>query len=48
MTTIKILYRTAKGCDRCKVDAYVPHYNCLYAGKSIGHNAAHCTADACY
>jgi len=43
-----IMYRTAEDCERCKTDAYVPHYNCLYNGRAIGHNASHCTADACY
>ena len=35
-------------CERCLTDAYVPHYNCLYAGKAIGHSEGHCTANACY
>jgi hypothetical protein len=35
-------------CERCKTDAYVPHFNCMYAGKAIGHSVAHCTANACY
>ena len=46
--TITIRYRTCEGCERCKVDAYVPHYNCLYQGRAMGHSPAHCTADACY
>jgi hypothetical protein len=47
-STPVIRYRTAEGCERCKTDAYVPHYNCLYHGNAMGHSAAHCTADACY
>jgi hypothetical protein len=43
-----IRYVTSEDCSRCKVDAYVPHYNCIYKGKAAGHSAAHCTADACY
>ena len=43
-----IRYRTCEGCERCKTDAYVPHYNCIYQGRAMGHNAAHCTADSCY
>lgn len=35
-------------CARCLTDAYVPHYNCLYAGKAMGHSEGHCTANACY
>ena len=35
-------------CERCLTDAYVPHYNCMYAGKAIGHSEGHCTANACY
>lgn len=45
---ITIMYRTAEGCERCKTDAYVPHYSCMYGGKRAGHNEAHCTANACY
>ena len=37
----------ADGCDRCP-DIHVPHFNCLYGGKAVGHSAAHCTANACY
>ena len=48
MTTVNILYKTCEGCERCKVDAYVPHYNCLYQGRAIGHSMAHCTASGCY
>jgi hypothetical protein len=40
--------RAVVGCERCKTDAYVPHFNCMYAGKAIGHSVAHCTANACY
>lgn len=47
-TTPVIRYRTCEGCERCKVDPYVPHYNCLYGGNATGHSAAHCTADSCY
>ena len=43
-----IRYRTEEGCERCLTDAYVPHYNCIYGGKAVGHSAAHCTANACY
>jgi hypothetical protein len=46
--TVKILYRTCEGCVRCTTDAYVPHYNCIYQGRAIGHSPSHCTADACY
>lgn len=47
--TPNILYVTADDCERCKVDEYVPHYNCLYHGRNVvGHSASHCTADACY
>ena len=46
--TVKILYKTCEGCERCTTDAYVPHYNCIYGGRAIGHSASHCTADACY
>lgn len=42
-STPAIRYQTAEGCDRCKVDAYVPHYNC-----TCGANRAHCTSDYCY
>jgi len=45
---VNIPYRTSEGCERCKVDAYVPHYNCLYNGRAIGHSMSHCTADSCY
>lgn len=42
--------RTAPVCARCaNNDGHdVPHFNCLYAGKRIGHSTAHCTANACY
>lgn len=43
-----IRYRTAEGCERCTYDEYVPHYNCMYHGKAVGHSEAHCTAHACY
>jgi hypothetical protein len=43
-----IRYRTCEGCERCKTDEYVPHYNCIYQGRAMGHSLAHCTADACY
>jgi hypothetical protein len=43
-----IRYQIAEGCDRCKTDEYVPHYNCLYKGNAMGHSASHCTANACY
>ncbi len=46
--TPTIRYRTAEGCERCTYDEYVPHYNCLYHGKAMGHSEAHCTAHACY
>lgn len=45
---VEVTYRTADGCARCATDAYVPHYNCIYGGRRIGHSASHCTADACY
>lgn len=47
-TTPVIRYRTCEGCERCKVDPYVPHYSCLYNGNAVGHSEAHCTASACY
>lgn len=43
-----IRYRTAAGCERCTHDEYVPHYNCLYQGRAMGHSEAHCTANGCY
>ena len=46
--TITIRYRTCEGCERCTTDPYVPHYNCMYQGRAVGHSAAHCTASACY
>lgn len=46
--TTHINYRTAEGCERCTTDEYVPHYNCLYGGKAVGHSASHCTANGCY
>ena len=46
--TPTIRYRTAEGCQRCTTDEYVPHYNCLYGGKAVGHSASHCTANGCY
>lgn len=46
--TPTIRYRTAEGCERCTHDEYVPHYNCIYQGKAVGHSEAHCTAHACY
>lgn len=39
---------TPENCPRCKWDTVVPHYNCMYQGKAIGHSKAHCTADACF
>jgi hypothetical protein len=26
----------------------VPHDNCLYGGRKMGHSPSHCTADACF
>ena len=46
--TVKVNYKTDPDCPRCKTDPYVPHYNCMYHGKAMGHSAAHCTAHACY
>jgi hypothetical protein len=43
-----IRYTTCAGCERCTTDEYVPHYNCLYKGKAMGHSEAHCTADGCF
>ena len=43
-----IRYQTVEGCVRCTTDEYVPHFNCMYHGQAMGHNAAHCTADSCY
>lgn len=44
----KILYKVDPSCERCKVDPYVPHYNCIYQGRAVGHSNSHCTANACY
>ena len=44
----RILYKTDPSCNRCKTDPYVPHYNCMYSGRAVGHSSAHCTANACY
>ena len=44
----RIHQRAVVGCERCLTDVYVPHYTCLYDGKAAGHQAAHCTANACY
>ena len=46
--TPTILYKTDPSCERCKIDPYVPHYNCMYSGNAVGHSSAHCTANACY
>jgi hypothetical protein len=35
-------------CKQCEGNTNVPHDNCLYKGKAIGHSASHCTADSCY
>lgn len=43
-----IVQRAVADCERCKTDVYIPHYNCMYDGKKIGHSVAHCTANACY
>lgn len=45
---LSIQQRAVWGCDRCTTDAYIPHFNCMYAGKAIGHSEGHCTANACY
>lgn len=37
-----------ENCKRCETDKHVPHDNCIYGGKAIGHNESHCTADSCY
>lgn len=42
---------TRKGvedCKRCLDKHDVPHFNCRYQGKAMGHSEAHCTANACY
>lgn len=44
----RFVQKADANCERCLTDAYVPHYNCLYAGKAIGHSEGHCTANACY
>jgi hypothetical protein len=41
--TPQIIYKTSEGCERCTIDPYVPHYNCI-----CGKRKAHCTADSCY
>ena len=43
----RILYKTDPSCERCKIDPYVPHYNCLRP-RAVGHSGTHCTADSCY
>lgn len=43
-----ILYKTAEGCERCTYDRFVPHFNCRYNGKAVGHCEDHCTASGCY
>ena len=35
-------------CKRCQDKYDVPHFNCMYKGKAIGHSDSHCTASACY
>ena len=35
-------------CKRCETDTFVPHNNCIYGGKAMGHSEAHCTADSCF
>lgn len=40
--------RVVSDCARCQTDPYVPHDNCLYGGRAMGHSRTHCTADACY
>jgi hypothetical protein len=44
----RIAQKADANCARCLTDAYVPHYNCLYSGKAMGHSEGHCTANACY
>jgi hypothetical protein len=34
-------------CGECATTP-VPHDNCLYGGKRIGHSEIHCTANSCY
>ena len=43
------------GCATCEIayanskPPFIPHNNCLYGGKAVGHRSdGHCTADACY
>ena len=45
---LSIRQRAVADCERCTTDAYIPHFNCMYAGKAIGHSEGHCTANACY
>lgn len=45
---LRLTQKADAECERCLTDAYVPHYNCMYAGKAMGHSLAHCTANACY
>lgn len=45
---VNIRQQADENCKRCTTDAYVPHYNCMYEGKAMGHSRAHCTANACY
>ena len=44
----RIHQRAVDGCERCLTDVYVPHYTCIYEGNAMGHQAGHCTANACY
>lgn len=48
ISTEVIRQRAVVGCERCKTDAYVPHFTCMYAGKALDHSEGHCTASACY
>jgi len=42
------IQKAVPDCERCKTDGYIPHFNCMYDGKAIGHSESHCTANACY
>lgn len=34
-------------CPSCIVFSAVPHFNCSYGGRKMGHSYAHCSADIC-
>ena len=53
--SLAVIVGTSVYCNKCNPNECgecattpVPHNNCLYGGKAIGHSATHCTANACY